>query len=151
MTDLKKIRIQTHKGKNCEPRLVSPDFTSISRFEQPNSPSGFLTTRCPAVRCLNSQTLLLNSLCSVLPRRLNITTGYKVQDCRALRVYSKYRWKDASLGVSLRPYIGHANDRHINPGLYGVFTLPQQSTLHVQTDPLLGQQIEFLVFRIKTQ
>jgi hypothetical protein len=53
--------------------------------------------------------------------------------------------------LSLRPYIGHANDRHINPGLYGVFALPQQSTLHVRTDPLLGQQIEFLVFRIKTQ
>jgi hypothetical protein len=65
---------------------------------------------------------------------------------------SEYRFAKVLIYlVSLRPYIGHANNRHINPGLYGVFALPQQSTLHVRTDPLLGQQIEFLVFRIKTQ
>jgi hypothetical protein len=89
MTDLKKIRIQTHEDKTCEPRLGRPNVTSISRFEQSNSPSGSLTTRCPAAQCLNSQTLPENSLPSVSTQMLNNGTGDTVRDCRDRRFYRR--------------------------------------------------------------
>jgi hypothetical protein len=79
-------------------KILSPDFTSISRFEQSNSPFGSLTTRWPAARCLNFQTRTLNSLSSLLTQMSNDVTGDRVWDYRERWVYQSTDEKMRAVG-----------------------------------------------------